>query len=102
VVRLGRRAGRPTVVGHLGTSLGGVGAPARVGLIVSKRVGSAVTRNRVSRRLRHQMATRIDRLGPDALLVLRAQPPAASATSADLGADLDRVLDRLLVAGATR
>ena len=74
-------------------------APARVGLVVSKAVGNAVTRNRVSRRLRHQMQTRVERLGPGSVLVLRAQPAAAAASSQTLGADLDRVLDRLLAAG---
>ena len=68
-----------------------------MGLVVSKAVGNAVVRNRVSRRLRHQMSTRVDRLAPGSLLVLRAQPAAATAGSTELGADLDRVLERLLV-----
>jgi ribonuclease P protein component len=107
-VRAGRRAGRPTLVAHLDVRSAARAAvptsvrlsqqddPARVGLVVSKAVGGAVTRNRVSRRLRHQMQTRVQRLAPGSLLVLRAQPAAASASSADLAADLDRVLDRLL------
>ena len=99
-VRAGRRAGRPTLVAHLAASPQDVrrpqADPARVGLVVSKAVGNAVVRNQVSRRLRHQMQTRVERLAPGSLLVLRAQPAAAGATSADLAADLDRVLDRLL------
>ena len=101
-VRSGRRAGRPTLVAHLAASPAAVrlppADPARVGLVVSKAVGNAVVRNQVSRRLRHQMQTRVERLTPGSLLVLRAQPAAASASSAELAADLDRVLDRLLAA----
>lgn len=96
VVRLGRRAGRPTLVAHLAAAPEPVGAPARIGLIVSRRVGSAVTRNLVSRRLRHLMAARLGRLQADTLLVLRAQPAAAAASSAQLGMDLDRLLERLV------
>jgi ribonuclease P protein component len=99
VVRVGRRAGRPTLVAHLAPAAEPAGQPARVGLVVSRRVGTAVVRHRVSRRLRHQMSERVGRLRPDDLLVLRAQPAAAAATSALLGEDLDRVLDRLLGAG---
>jgi ribonuclease P protein component len=109
-VRSGRRAGRPTLVAHLhraeapgaATATGSTHEwagqpPARVGFVVPKAVGrAAVTRNRVSRRLRHQMRARVARLAPGSLLVVRAQPPAALATSAELGADLDQALDRLL------
>lgn len=101
-VRAGRRAGRPTVVAHLQLSpTAATTQPARVGLVVSKAVGGAVTRNQVSRRLRHQMQTRVSRLASGSLLVLRAQPAAASASSELLGADLDRVLDRMLDQGLT-
>ncbi len=110
-VRSGRRAGRPTLVAHLrqfptpvvptGSTVAAewvdVESPARVGFVVSKAVSrDAVTRNRVSRRLRHQMRPRVARLAPGSLLVVRAQPSAALATSVELGADLDQALDRLL------
>ena len=56
-VRTGTRAGRPLVVGHLLVRAEGMGdqEPARVGFVVSRAVGSAVTRNRVKRRLRELM-----------------------------------------------
>jgi ribonuclease P protein component len=110
-VRRGRRAGRPLLVVHLlaqgdGPVVTGSPAtptmpttptpPARVGLVVSRAVGGAVTRTRVKRRLRHLAAQRLDRLSPGSLLVVRANPGAATATSAELGADLDRALDRAL------
>jgi ribonuclease P protein component len=74
--------------------------PARIGLVVSRAVGPAVTRTRVKRRLRHLLAARTGRIPGGALLVVRANPAAAAATSAELGVDLDRCLDRAL-AGRT-
>lgn len=70
--------------------------PARVGFAVSKAVGSAVVRNRVKRRLRALTAARLDQLPPGALLVLRATPASASASFAQLGADLDAAVGRLV------
>jgi ribonuclease P protein component len=70
-----------------------------VGLVVSKAVGNAVARNRVKRRLRHLARTRLERLPDGSLLVIRALPAAASASSAVLGADLDRALQRVVGEG---
>ena len=120
-LRTGRRAGGSVLGGHLllgsgpsadGTaspSLGSVGSdgvgsdgavrpghPAKVGFIVSRAVGSAVVRNRVKRRLRELMRGRLASLPGDCLLVLRAYPAAAGARQADLAADLDLVIGRLL------
>jgi ribonuclease P protein component len=55
-------------------------------------VGAAVTRNRVKRRLRHLMRSRVDRLAGGSLCVIRALPAAASADYRDLGRDLDSAL----------
>jgi ribonuclease P protein component len=71
-------------------------APARVGFVVSGAVGPAVVRNRVRRRLRHLAVDQLRRLPDGTLLVLRALPAAAGATSGQLAADLNRVLDRLV------
>ena len=71
-------------------------APARIGLVVGKTVGPAVVRTRVKRRLRAVASARVRTLPPGALVVLRAGPAAADATSADLAADLDRALAKLL------
>jgi ribonuclease P protein component len=46
-------------------------------------------RHRVARRLRHLVGARLAGLPADSLLVVRALPPAASSTSAELGDDLD-------------
>jgi ribonuclease P protein component len=97
-LRGGRRAGGSVVAGHLLLAPGLVqndSAP-KVGLVVSRAVGSAVVRNRVKRRLRELMRRRIASLPGGCLLVLRAHPAAAGARQADLAADLDLVLERLL------
>ena len=70
-------------------------ADRRVGFVVSKAVGNAVTRNRVQRRLRHLARARIPELPGAAVLVVRALPAAAGATYAQLGADFDTALHRL-------
>jgi ribonuclease P protein component len=101
VLRTGRRAGGPVLAGQLllpsGTDTGvRSGESAKVGFIVSRAVGSAVVRNRVKRRLRELMRGRLASLPGGCLLVLRAHPAAASASQADLAADLDLVIGRLL------
>ncbi len=72
--------------------------PARVGFVVSGAVGPAVVRNQVRRRLRHLTVDQLPRLPDGALLVLRALPAAAGASSAQLAGDVTRVLERLLPA----
>jgi ribonuclease P protein component len=107
VLRTGRRAGGSVLAGHLLLPVGpdGViatpgevlsGDPAKVGFVVSRAVGSAVVRNRVKRRLRELMRGRLASLPRGCLLVVRAHPAAASARQADLAADLDLVIGRLL------
>ena len=101
VLRTGRRAGGSVIAGHLllpADSDVGVlsGDPAKVGFIVSRAVGSAVVRNRVKRRLRELVRRRVASLPGGCLLVLRAHPAAAGVRQADLAADLDLVIERLL------
>ena len=74
----------------------------RVGLIVSRAVGGAVVRNRVKRRLRAAVAARLDSLPTGSLLVVRANPAAAGATSRELSADLEAALRRVFAASGTR
>jgi ribonuclease P protein component len=91
-VRGGRRSGRGTVVVHLLFDEPAHASPARAGFVVSKAVGGAVTRNKVRRRLRHLVRTRIASLPLGARLVVRAVPAAAAASYETLGADLDAAL----------
>jgi ribonuclease P protein component len=91
-VRQGQRAAAHGLVIHVWSNA--TTAPAKAGFVVGKVVGPAVVRNRVRRRLRHLVAARVDRLQPGTLLVVRATPPAATASYAALGDALDRGLDR--------
>ena len=50
----------------------------RVGFVVSKAVGNAVTRNRVKRRLRHLCRPLVDELADGTVVVVRAMPAAAT------------------------
>lgn len=88
-VRGGTRAAQPALVAH--AVLGTTGST-RVGFVVSKAVGTAVDRNRVKRRLRHLMRDRIHTLPPGSRVVVRALPASASASSTNLGEQLDAAL----------
>ncbi|QUQ70000.1 ribonuclease P protein component [Kutzneria sp. CA-103260] len=70
-----------------------------MGFVVSKAVGNSVVRHGVSRRLRHQMAERLGSLPAGTAIVVRALPPAAASSSAELGRDLDAALRRLGLTG---
>lgn len=93
VVRAGRRARRGVLVIHRQDALRP--GPALVGLVVGRTVGGSVQRHRVSRRLRAELARRLDRFPAGSGTVVRALPGSAAATSERLGADLDGALSRL-------
>ncbi|MEV6642750.1 ribonuclease P protein component [Amycolatopsis sp. NPDC051371] len=104
VLRRGSRAGRRRLVVHALTTdpseAADVTSAARAGFVVSKAVGNSVVRHRVTRRLRHLVSARLGTLPAGSALVVRALPPSATASSAELGADLDAALRRLgLVSG---
>ena len=67
-------------------------AEPRIGFVVSRAVGPAVTRNLVKRRLRHLARERLHLLSPGSMLVVRALPGAARAGYEELGQELDRCL----------
>lgn len=91
-----RRAGSELLVVHAAMTTDATPTrPPRVGFVVSKAVGNSVVRHRVIRRLRAQVTQRLDHLPAGTDLVVRAQPAAAEASSADLGAALDRALERV-------
>lgn len=101
-VRRGRRSGSPLLAVHFTVPADADAGPARVGVVVSRAVGTAVVRTRVKRRLRAQAQARLDLLPAGSLTVLRANPAAATATSSALGADLDRALLRVLPQALSR
>lgn len=67
----------------------------RVGLIVTKSVGSAVERHRVARRLRHVVRGVLDDLDPTEQLVIRARPSSRHAVSARLDHQVRAGVDRI-------
>jgi ribonuclease P protein component len=66
----------------------------RVGLITSKRVGGAVVRNRVRRRLREIVRRHQHALASGLWFVIIARPSAAAATFAALEAEYLRLMRR--------
>jgi len=92
----GLRAGSRLMVVHAHPTGTRAGLPPRVGFVVSRAVGGAVVRNRTKRRLRALVANRLDRF-PDGLdVVVRVNPAAAGATSAELARSLDPLVDKVL------
>jgi len=89
-VRSGVRNGRRNLV--LYTALIGAGEPSRIGFIVSKAVGNAVTRNLVKRRLREAGALSLQTHGTGLAVVVRALPAAASASWEQLLSDYNAAL----------
>ncbi|WP_223947439.1 ribonuclease P protein component [Arthrobacter sp. NtRootA1] len=89
-VRSGVRNGRRNLV--LYTAPIGAAEPSRIGFIVSKAVGNAVTRNLVKRRLREAGALSLHTHGTGLAVVVRALPAAASASWEQLLSDYNAAL----------
>jgi ribonuclease P protein component len=68
---------------------------ARFGFIISKQVGTAVVRNTVRRRLKAVCAEALPRVPEGTDVVIRALPASATASFAELSADVNRCLGRL-------
>jgi ribonuclease P protein component len=88
------RAVQPDLVVHALRSSDSPDEGPRIGLVVSKAVGSAVQRHRVARRLRHVARTVIDELDPADRVVIRALPGSRYAISARLEQELRTALRR--------
>jgi ribonuclease P protein component len=71
-----------------------------VGFIAGRRIGNAVTRNRVKRRLRESLRSLYPRLRPGFDVVFIARPPLVSAKADELDAAVTSLLQRagLLIA----
>jgi ribonuclease P protein component len=67
----------------------------RVGLIVPRFRQSAVARNRVKRRLRELLRTKVLPSGLAADLVIRIRPDAYHALFEELGFDIEQILSQL-------
>jgi len=92
VVRGGSRCAGPHTVTYVVTT--SEDRAPRFGFIVSKQVGTAVTRNTVRRRLKAVCAEALGGVRPGADVVIRALPTAASADFQDLRAEVIRCLTR--------
>ena len=90
------RAGSPLLVVHATRSDARTGHPPRVGFVVSKAVGGAVVRTRTKRRLRALASARVGALPSGTDVVVRANPPAAEASSAELASALDPLWHRVI------
>ena len=93
-VRRGVKAVQPTLVTHVVLPTALETGTTSVGFVVSRSVGSAVDRNRVRRRLRHLMRTRMSEVAEGSRIVIRALPTANGASSTSLADDLDEALRR--------
>ena len=94
VLRGGIRAASPTLVVHVMAT--DPGTDARAGFIVGRSVGGSVVRHRVTRQLRHLMATQLDHLAPGTDVVIRALPRSAETSSREMSAELSTALGRAL------
>jgi ribonuclease P protein component len=100
VAAQGRRARRGPLVVHVLES--SADSPARAGVVVGRRVGPAVLRNRVKRRLRELLRTRLATAPSGALIVVRGLPGAGEASFEKLGRSLDQALASVASAPAPR
>lgn len=72
--------------------------PSRVGFSVGKRVGNAVTRNRVKRRLREITRRCLGEIAPGWDIIMSARTPAAGATYNTLDGEVHALLTRARLA----
>ncbi|KAA9134486.1 ribonuclease P protein component [Microbacterium caowuchunii] len=92
VVRRGARCAGPHAVTYVVST--GEDRAARFGFIVSKKVGTAVVRNRVRRRLKAICASALPSMGRGADVVIRALPGAGQASFQELDSHVHRCLAR--------
>ena len=74
----------------------------KVGLIISRSVGSAVQRHQLARRLRHVARGLVDGLGRSEQVVVRALPSSRNVGSAQLEEELRAGLRRIETMGSRR
>lgn len=86
-VKMGVRSVQPDLVVHARHEAGHADGP-RIGFVVSRAVGNAVDRHRVTRRLRHAARAVVFDLDPADRVVVRALPGSRHAMSARLEQEL--------------
>lgn len=73
---------------------------ARLGLSVSRKVGTAVVRNAIQRRLREIFHAELREMDVDLDLVVSARPAASQASYWELRAEFIKALEKLRTSGA--
>lgn len=68
--------------------------PTRVGLIISKSVGNAVTRNRLIRKIRHCIGNQYSTLPHGGLLVIRG---LSNSAKADCAVEIAKIISNLIL-----
>jgi ribonuclease P protein component len=91
IMRTGKRANATTITAYAASA---TSSHARFGFVVSKSVGSAVTRNLVKRRLRALAAKTLSRRN-ELDVIIRANPAAALAKFDELASDFERVISQV-------
>ena len=66
----------------------------RFGFVVSKRIGKAVQRNKIKRRMREATRLRLAKIKPGFDLVFIARQPIAQASYADIEQTLELLLEK--------
>lgn len=94
-VSQGVRVVQPDLVVHALRTDAVTDAGPKVGLVVTKSVGTAVQRHRVARRLRHVARAVLDDLDPADRVVIRALPSSRYTISPRLEQQLRLALQRL-------
>ena len=74
----------------------------KIGLIISRSVGSAVQRHQLARRLRHVARGLVDGLGRSEQVVIRALPSSRDVGSARLAEEVRAGLRRIETMGSRR
>jgi ribonuclease P protein component len=97
-VRRGKRAVQPDMVIYMRRATG----DPKLGLIISRSVGSAVQRHGLARRLRHGARDVLADLNDSEHVVIRALPSSRDVVSARLGEELRVGLRRIESAGSNR
>jgi ribonuclease P protein component len=101
-VKHGTRAVQPDLIIYARRGNGLDAEPPKVGLIISRAVGSAVQRHQLARRLRHVARGLVDELERSEQLVIRALPSSRTVSSARLEEELRAGLRRIEATGLRR
>jgi ribonuclease P protein component len=101
-VKHGTRAVQPDLVIYARRGDGMTADAPKVGLIISRSVGSAVQRHRLARRLRHVARGLVDGLQRSEQVVIRALPSSRDVGSARLEEELRAGLQRIETIGSGR